>query len=253
MAVRRHIVDRVHTDSPISATLVAWGNAWLLGHVSLETALDRVEREAGPQVVAAEGIETPLLAFLLDRRIEGLSAFRLALPVSGDPLGLTGPPSFNGVAIDAGQAVVAVLSGRCLGLVPSADRRGSSYRGVRWLTAEASAAPPDVPSLAEAEQSLRTAMVAATEALLGMGGPAQGFPAADALDRAGEALAPGYPGRAHRVGALAARLAVALRLADERGLTSGQVAVRGAVLRDLDRAVRRARVAAHNAVVESQV
>lgn len=246
-------MDQVHIDSPISATLVAWGNAWLGGHVSLEGALDRVEREAGPQVVAAEGAETPLLAFLLDRRIEGLGAFRLALPVPGDPLGLTGPPAFNGLAIDAGQAAVAVLSGRCLGLVPAEDRRGSSYSGVRWTICEASATPPDVPSLAEAEQALRTAMLSATDALLAVEGPAQGHPAPDALDRAVEALAPGYPGRAHRVGALAARLAVALRIADERGLTSGQVTTRAQVLRDLDRAVRRARVAAHNAVVETQV
>ncbi|TQS25705.1 hypothetical protein FLW16_29395 [Microbispora sp. KK1-11] len=253
MAVRPHIVDRVRIDSPISATLVAWGNAWLGGHVSLEHALDRVESEAGPQVVATDDVETPLLAYLVDRRIEGLGAFRLALPVPGDPLGLTGPPAFNGAAIDAGQAVVAVLSGRCLGLVPSADRRGSSYSGIRWTVAEASAVPPDVPSLAEAEQALRTSMMAATEALLGVGGPAQGFPVPDMLDRAGEALAPGYPGRAHRVGALAARLSAALRLADERGLTSGQIAARGQALRDLDRAVRRARVAAHNAIVESQV
>jgi hypothetical protein len=41
-----------------------------------------------------------------------------------------------------------------------------------------------------------------------------------------------------------------VRLADERGLTSGQIAARAAALRELDRAVRRALVAAHHAIFE---
>ncbi|ETK34450.1 hypothetical protein [Microbispora sp. ATCC PTA-5024] len=240
----------MRTDSPISATLVAWGNAWLAGHVGLDDALDRVERDAGPQVVTDGVAEITLRVFLMDLRREGLSAFRLSLPVPGDPLGLTGPPAFNGAAIDAGQAAVAVLPGRCTGLLPAVDRRGSSYSGILWTAAEASPTPPDVPSLAEAERDLAAAMRAATDALANVDGPAQGFPS---IGDGEYTLAPGYPGRAHRVGALASRLALALRLADERGLTSGQVSVRGQALRDLDRAVRRARVAAHHAIVESQV
>ncbi|MEW9527641.1 hypothetical protein [Microbispora sp. NPDC049125] len=234
-------------DSSISATLVAWGNAWLAGHASLEDAVDRVERAAGPQVVAPEAAETTLLAYLMDLRSDGLGSFRLALPIPGDPLGLTGPPAFNGAAIDAGQAVVAVLPGRAFGLVPSLDRRGSSYCGTRWTASEASATPPDVPSLAEAERALAMAMRSATDALQSVDGPAQDFPE---LDRAEGTLAPGYPGRAHRVGALAARLALALRLAGERGLTSGQLATRGEALRELDRAVRRALVSAHHSISE---
>jgi hypothetical protein len=66
----------------------------------------------------------------------------------------------------------------------------------------------------------------------------------------GGGLAPGYPGRAHRVSALAERLGAALRLAGERGLTSGEIAARNAALRDLDRAVRRAMIAAHHAILE---
>ncbi|MEZ0071629.1 hypothetical protein ABH927_000961 [Planotetraspora sp. GP83] len=243
-------MDRVRIDSPISATLVSWGNAWLTGHVGLDEAVDRVERVAGPQVVEAgdPAAETTLRAFLVDQRIEGLSSFRLALPIPGDPLGLTGPPAFNGAAIDAGQAAIAVLPGRCAGLVPAPDRRGSSYSGIRWTATEASATVPDLPSLAEAEHMLTAAIRSATEALLAVDGPAQGFPS---LDDTEDTLAPGYPGRAHRVGALAARLSLALRLADERGLTSGQLATRSEALRELDRAVRRARVAAHHAIVES--
>ncbi|MCW2881350.1 MAG: hypothetical protein JWQ95_5450 [Sphaerisporangium sp.] len=239
----------VHPDSPISATLVAWGNAWLAGHVGLDEAVDRLERAAGPQVVSSEVTETPLRGFLPDLRVEGLSALRLALPAAGDPLGLTGPPPFTVAAVDAGQAATAVLPGRCLGLLPSLDRRGSSYSGIRWTVMEAETARPDVPGLAEAEHALTAAMRSATDALLSVDGPGTGHPSFRTTD---DGLAPGYPARAHRVAALTARLASVLRLADERGLTSEQIAVRSQALRDLDRAVRRARVAAHNAIIETR-
>lgn len=253
-------MERVRTDSPISADLVAWGNAWLTGHTGLDEAADRLERRAGPQVVTeapgpdhppapglAPGAETPLRRFLADLRVAGLSALRLALPVAGDPLGLTGPPPFNTAAIDAGQAAIAVLPGRCVGLVPAEDRRGSSYVGVRWTAFAAATAAPDVPSLPEAERALNESIRSATEALSGVGGPA---PARPALEPYTECLAPGYPGRAYRVAALAARLTVVLAAAGERGLTAGQIAHGGQALRELDRAVRRARVAAHHALAE---
>ncbi|WP_067170983.1 hypothetical protein [Microtetraspora niveoalba] len=236
-------------DSPISAVLVSWGNAWLGGHVGLDEAVDHVERAGGPQVVAEGPGESTLRVFLAGLRAEGLGSFRLALPVPGDPLGLAGPPAFNISAIDAGQAAIAVLRGRRLGLVPAPDRRGSSYAGVRWTAVESADSEPYVPSLAEAEQELTGAMRAATEALRGVAGSGSGAPS---LNDVGDTLAPGYPGRAHRVGALAARLSAALRLAGERGLTSGQLSARGEALRELDRAVRRARVAAHHAIVEGQ-
>ncbi|GAA2880695.1 hypothetical protein GCM10010517_43350 [Streptosporangium fragile] len=237
----------MHPDSPISATLVCWGNAWLAGQVGLDEAADRVERQGGPQLVAAETGDTPLRGFLAELRIEGMTSLRLALPVAGDPLGLTGPPPFNSAAIEAGQAAIAVLGERCLGMVPAKDRRGSSYAGVRWSVLEARCAAPDLPSLAEAEHGLTRAMRAATDALLGVEGPAQGHRRLPVMD---DGLAPGYPARAHRVAALAARLDAALRVADDRGLTSGQVTARAEALRDLDRAVRRARVAAHHAITE---
>ncbi|MFI6506142.1 hypothetical protein ACIBCT_00925 [Streptosporangium sp. NPDC050855] len=237
----------MHPDSPISATLVCWGNAWLAGQVGLDEAADRVERQAGPQLVAGDAGDVPLRGFLADLRIEGMKSLRLALPVAGDPLGLTGPPPFNSAAIEAGQAAIAVLPDRCLGLVPVKDRRGSSYAGVRWSVLQARTVAPDLPSLSEAEHELTRAMRTATDALLGVEGPAQGRRRVEIVD---EGLAPGYPARAHRVAALAARLAAVLRVADDRGLTSGQIAVRGQALRELDRAVRRARVVAHHAMTE---
>lgn len=246
-------------DSPISATLVAWGNAWLGGHVGLDEAVDRVERAGGPQLVApavaagtavttAAGIpgpaaEVPLRAFLADLRPRGLRAFRLALPVPGDPLGLTGPAAFNSSAIDAGEAAIAELADGCVGLVPAPDVRGSSYSGVRWTAMTAATAVPDLPSLGEAERELQEAIRAATEALSAVHGPAGERPSLGLA----EGLAPGYPPRAHRVAALCSRLAVVLRAADDRGLTARQIATRGQALRDLDRAVRRARLACHHA------
>ncbi|MEV0997406.1 hypothetical protein [Nonomuraea sp. NPDC050202] len=230
-------------ESPVCPSLVAWGNAWLSGHVGLDEAADHVEAVGGPAVAG----DVPLRKYLANLRAEGLRELRLALPAPGDPLGLSGPPSFNSAAVDAGQAAVAVLSDRNLGFVPHPDRRGSSYRGVRLEVHDAGPVRHDLPSLAEAERELSDAMRAAIEALTSVDGPAQDRP--EGPGRGGE-LAPGYPGRAHRVSALATRLAVVLRVADERGLTSGQVAVRGAALRELDRAVRRALVAAHHAIFE---
>ncbi|GII88426.1 hypothetical protein Ssi03_64160 [Sphaerisporangium siamense] len=211
--------------------------------------MDRLERAAGPHVVSVEGTETPLRVFLAGLRAEGVTGLRLSLPVAGDPLGLTGPPPFTMAAVDAGEAATALLPGGCAGLVPALDRRGSSYTGVLWTAMPASPAPPDVPALAEAEHALTLAMRSATDTLVAVEGPGGGPPS---IASGGEGLAPGYPARAHRVAALTARLAAVLRLADDRGLTAGQIATRGQALRDLDRAVRRARVAAHNAIMEGR-
>ncbi len=212
--------------------------------MGLDEAADRVESAAGPTVVG----EVPLRKYLASLRADGLTGFRLALPAPGDPLGLSGPPQFNSAAVDAGEAAIAVLPDRRLGLVPSPDLRGSSYVGVRLAVHEAGPVRHDLPSVAEAEQELSAVMRSATEALASVEGPAQGRP--ERLAAGGAGLAPGYPARAHRVASLATRLSAVLRLADERGLTSAQHATRGAALRELDGAVRRALVAAHHAVFE---
>ncbi|MGN9843751.1 hypothetical protein ACTMTI_37065 [Nonomuraea sp. H19] len=230
-------------ESPVCPSLVAWGNAWLAGHVGLDEAADHVEAAGGPTVAG----EVPLRKYLANLRADGLREMRLALPAPGDPLGLSGPASFNSAAVDVGQAVIAVLDGHNLGLVPAPDRRGSSYAGVRLDVHDSGPVRHDLPSLAEAERELSDAMRSATEALASVAGPAQARPE---LGQQDGGLAPGYPARAHRVSALAARLAAVLRLADERGLTTGQLATRGAALRELDRAVRRALVAAHHAIFE---
>lgn len=244
----------------VATALVAWGNAWLTGHVGLDEAVDAVEKSAGPQILGGEPADAPLRRGLGDLRVGGMTALRLALPEPGDPLGLTGPPGLNRTAIEAGGAVVAVLGGRAIGLVPAEDRRGSSYVGVRWTTHDAAPGTPDVPSLADADRQLTLAMRDATESLLTVDDFAAAPPEiTDALaalrdpDRGDHPLAPGYPPRAHRVAALAGRLSLVVDLArqmDDRGLSADQMQRRGEALRLLDRAVRRALVAACNSAFD---
>ncbi|WP_370770919.1 hypothetical protein [Actinomadura roseirufa] len=258
MPTRGFAGDEMSKD--VATALVAWGNAWLTGHVGLDEAVDAVEKSAGPQILGGAPVEVPLRRGLGDLRVGGMTGFRLALPEAGDPLGLTGPPDFNRAAIEAGAGVVAVLGNRATGLVPAEDRRGSSYVGVRWAVWNASAGLPDVPSLADADRQLTLAMREATEALLtvdDVSGPPPEI--AGALvdlrdpDRGDHPLAPGYPQRAHRVAALAGRLSLVVDLArrmDDRGLTADQMFRRGEALRLLDRAVRRALVAACNSAFD---
>lgn len=245
--------------------LAAWTNSWLAGHIGVDEAVDAVEHAHGPQVLAgratdpAEPDEVPLREHLAALRAAGLSGVRLALPVSGDPLGMSGPPPLNAAGIEAGEVALADIPGEPLGLVPAEDRRGSSYVGVRWTAHTASPGIPDTPPLPEAEQQLTLAMRDATETLLQLDVPRWHPEAAETLAalREGPAdeppvdLPPGYPPRAHRVAALAARLALALEIAQsgEGGaVAAGEMAGRREALRELGRAIRRARVAAYNCV-----
>ncbi|WP_344829269.1 hypothetical protein [Actinocorallia longicatena] len=246
-------------SSQPAPALAAWGNAWLSGHVGLDEAVDAVER-SGPHLVG----QVPLRSWLAELRPVGLRSFRLALPAPGDPLGLTGPAPFNEAAVEAGQAVLASVTDSgtgfavpdsIVGLVPAEDLRGSSYAGISWRLFECRPSVPDVPSLAEADGRLTLAIRDVTEVLMeiddvnGRRGEALNALRADT----DSALPPGYPARAHRVDALAARLKLVLGIAEElagSNLTASQMHRREEALRLLDRAVRRARVAAHNAVLE---
>ncbi|MQA83106.1 MAG: hypothetical protein GEV03_00390 [Streptosporangiales bacterium] len=243
--------------------LVAWGNAWLTGHVGLDEAVDAVEHAGGPQVavgIPGETEEVPLRRGLGALRIAGLTGLRLALPAPGDPLGLPGPASLNTAALEVGEAVLAALP-TPVALVPAEDRRGSSYVGVRWTAHEALRAVPDAPMLPEADHALSMTLREATETLLRLDVACWRPELADALATLRElhhrepvgGLAPGYPPRAHRVAALAGRLAIVVELAlrDEGGaLTATEAARRREALNTLDRAVRRAQVAAYNSALE---
>ncbi len=248
-----------------SAALVAWGNAWLTGHVGLDEAADALERLGGPHLVVGvpgEEGDVPLRVGLGTLRVTGMSALRLALPAPGDPLGLTGPPSFNTSAIDAGEAVLAAVGSQSLGLIPADDRRGSSYVGIRWTVHETRPGIADTPLLPEADHQLALAVREATESLMSVDSTLEWRPEiAESLNALREShaheqvggLAPGYPARAHRVAALAGRLSVVVDLArgtESAGLSATEMLRRTEALRALDRAVRRARVAACNSVLD---
>ncbi|OEU96951.1 hypothetical protein AN216_17835 [Streptomyces oceani] len=207
-------------------------------------------------------------------RTLGARALRIALPVPGHPLGLSGPPEFNSLALDAGEAVL--VSGTAHGFVPEVRAAGPAGERshpadtsleVLWHCMPVRDAPPaDVPSLGEAERELAEAMREATDTLTRLDVAGSGPVAQAALDayrgrvEAGRRLlAPGYPPRAVRVLELAQRVHALVSIAHgetdggrEHGaaVSGSEIAVRAAALRPVERTARRAQVAAYNAYAE---
>lgn len=253
-------------EEPRAGRLAAWGNALFAGLVSPDEAADRAvggdvaHRVAGlPGEVGVVGLT---LAFGRLRSL-GVVGLRVALPVAGHPLGLCGPPEFNAAALAAGEAVLA--SGHAVGLVPEMAERGPAGEvraQVLWRCRPVRESPPaDVPSLGESERELAEVLRDTTEALTrrdmaGAGPAAQARLAAyrARTERGRQLLAPGYPPRAVRVLELAQRVgalvAIARDTAPGASVSAGEVAERDRLLRSVERAARRARVAAYNAYVE---
>ncbi|WP_165985397.1 hypothetical protein [Streptomyces sp. YIM 98790] len=253
-------------EEPRAGRLAAWGNALLAGLVSPDEAAaravgaDAVHRVAG---LPGEDGQVGLTLALGRLRAMGVAGLRVALPVPGHPLGLCGPPEFNAAALEAGEAVLAPAA--AVGLVPeisSAGPAGDVLTEVVWRAGAVRPAPPaDVPSLGEAERELAEVLRTATEALTardlaGAGPVAQaGLDAYRArTERGRQVLAPGYPPRAVRVLELAQRVAALVEIAGagEPGsaVSAGEMAVREELLRPVERAARRARVAAYNSFAE---
>ncbi|WP_225848550.1 hypothetical protein [Streptomyces sp. HPF1205] len=254
-------------DEPRSGRLVAWGNALLAGLVAPDDVAGRITAgDAAHRVSGLPGEEHGPVGLTLGLgrlRALGVTGLRLAMPVPGHPLGLSGPPEFNARAMEAGEAAVTV-GGAFLGLVPEvreAGPAGDVHVEVEWKCLPVRDAPPaDVPSLAEAERELAEALRDATEALARLDVAGAG-PAAQAAQeayraraaRGREVLAPGYPPRAVRVLELAQRVAALVTIAaDGHGgaVSASQIATRADVLRPVERTARRAQVAAYNAYVE---
>ncbi|MGW1291238.1 hypothetical protein [Streptomyces sp. NPDC002533] len=253
---------------PRSGLLAAWGNALLAGLVSPdEAALAIVGEDAVHRVEGLPGEAGPVGLTLALGRLRGLGAtgFRVALPVPGHPLGLSGPPDFNARALEAEEAVVAY--GVPYGLVPEvseAGPEGDLHVEVVWRVLPVREAPPaDVPSLGEAERELAEALRDATTVLARLDLAGSGPVAEAAVDayrarveRGGgrEVLAPGYPPRAVRVLEMAQRVGLLVSVAYENGhggaVSASEIAARGAALRPVERVARRAVVAAYNAYVE---
>ncbi len=253
-------------DEPRSGRLTAWGNALLAGLAAPDDVAQRITAgDAVHRISGLPGEHAPVgLTLGLGRlRALGATGLRLALPVAGHPLGLSGPPEFNDRAMAAGEAVVAV-GGVALGLVPEVHEAGPAgdlHVDVEWQCLPVRDAPPaDVPSLGEAERELAEALRDATEALSRLDVAGAGPTAQAALEayraraeRGREVLAPGYPPRAVRVLELAQRVAALVGIAgDGHGgaVSASQIAARAELLRPVERTARRAQVAAYNAYVE---
>ncbi|MEU0686548.1 hypothetical protein [Streptomyces uncialis] len=257
-------------SEPRSGRLAAWGNALLAGFVSPDDAAEAVVGEdTVHRVEGVPGESGPIgLTLALGRlRALGVSGLRVALPVSGHPLGLSGPPEFNARALEAEEAVVC--QGAALGLVPEvfeAGPQGDVHVEVVWHCLPVRVAPPaDVPSLSEAERELAEALREATRVLSRLDLAGSGPVAEAAVDayraraeRGRELLAPGYPPRAVRVLELAQRVGVLVSVAGEYehghggAVSAAELAARAEVLRPVERTTRRAQVAAYNAYVESR-
>ena len=236
----------MQTDE-LSALLVAWGNAWLTGRADLESAGKRLPGD-GARV-------------LTRLRADGAARLRLVLPVPGDVALLPGPGPFTTAALAAGAGAVAVGAG--LGVVPDADRRGTSADGyvtvLTWqLHAVADHIPVAEPSVAEADQRLRQAVLDATAELrridVARWDPSVAGEIEEMRRRArsvGDRLPPGHPARAVSLLALATHVGTTAELAlrgDGGAVTAAEAASRAAPLRELAAAVRAARVAAYSAL-----
>ncbi|MEW1612057.1 MULTISPECIES: hypothetical protein [unclassified Streptomyces] len=253
---------------PRSGLLAAWGNALLAGLVSPDdAALAIVGEDAVHRVEGLPGETGPVgLTLALGRlRALGATGFRVALPVPGHPLGLSGPPDFNARALEAEEAVIAY--GVPYGLVPDVSEvgpEGDLHIEVVWRVLPVREAPPaDVPSLGEAERELAEALRDATAVLSRLDVAGSGPVAEAAVDayraraeggRGRDVLAPGYPPRAVRVLELAQRVGLLVSVAYGSGhggaVSASEIAARGAALRPVERVARRAQVAAYNAYVE---
>jgi hypothetical protein len=240
-----------------SARFAAWGTAFLAGRTSLDEATLRiVGGDRGHDVVGLEDCCAPvgLTLTLGTLRRNGVVGLRLALVAPGDPHGLPGPANLTAAAIDAGEAVLTA-GGEPLALVPRV-----AGEHVLWQAYAASSTPPPMDSIGAAERALAEVLGAATQELDALdisGGDADieariaQFRAADAADAG--TLPPGYPPRSARLLTLADRVSGIVELARTcTGAAHGLGAQRRrtAVLDELARAARHARVAAYNAVLE---
>jgi hypothetical protein len=242
-----------------SGVLAAWATAWLTGDVGYDDVSSRVTGDDEPHRVAGLPGSTgavPLgwvLTVLRERSADGL---RLVLPVPGDPRGLPGRGPFSAAAVEAGEAAI----GGGLGLAPVVTEHGSPLGSrttcVSWQAFLVSEPSPDPLTLAEAEHDLAVALRTSASALavLDVASWRDDLDAELARVRrwTSPELPPAHEPRAVRVLAQADRLATILDLAEvdaPGGALSGhQARARADALRPLRAAVRRAQLAAYNAV-----
>ena len=223
---------------PPAAVLAWWATSWLRGHIVTDLLLDAVTADERLHRDDRGEVLTGLLGLF---RAAGATGCGLALPVDGDPLGLGGPPALTALALEHGSAVVCVEAG--LALVPD-----EGTETVTWhVTA---AAQRQLPDVGEADRALRRTTLEAAEALASLDVARWRPEAADLfLDgtRHHPVAPPGVPERCVTLAAraLTAQSIVDLALDDDGGAISvSEIARRREALLPLDRAARRALVAA---------
>ena len=223
---------------PVSGTLAWWATGWLRGLVAADLVLDAVTAD-GRLHCGVDG--EPVVGLLGRLRVAGATGCGLALPVEGDPLGLGGPPDLTGAALDAGEAVVAVGAG--LALVPDVGTEVVTWRVLP-------AHPRQLPDVGEADRALRRTTIEAAEALASLDVGRWRPEAADLLtgSRPDAVPAPeGVPARCVELAgrALVAEAIVEVALADDgAAVSASEIMMRRAALDPLERAARRALVAA---------
>lgn len=231
------------TPLAVSARVAWWGTSWLRGHIVADQLLDALLTDSVAHVVAGLGDESlPIVTALARLRTQGATGFGAAFPAEGDPVGLGGPAAFNADALDVGEAVVAVGAG--VGLTPRAV--GPTYE---WRAQPA--AVRQLPDVGEADRGLRLALVEGTQALAALDVARWRPEVADRLlnlrHRPVLDAPPGVPPRCVDLagrGLQALEIAV-LALEDDGGaISAAEIGARRAALIPLERAGRRALVAA---------
>jgi hypothetical protein len=235
----------VTTPLPVSAVLAWWGTAWLRGDVVPDLVLDAVIGDDATHAVTGlpgEDGTVTLLSGLAAVRASGATALGCAVPTPGDPVGLGGPAAFNAAALEAGEAVVAAGGG--LGLVPT--RVGAA---VVWQVY--AAGPRSLSDVGEADRELRSALLESANRLAALDVARWRPEVADELldlrHPRPVPAPPGIPGRCLDLAGrgLQAMTIVDLALADDgAAVSASEIAQRRAALVPLDRAGRRALVAA---------
>ena len=294
-------------DPELCGRFAAWFTAALGNRVDVDTALAAIEGGSDGHVVTgwpdwrvdADGIDglelvarlpdvgtvaiELALADVVGRLLRiGVTEVSLVLPVAGDPLGLVGAGAFSTAALDAECGVLLVTAQARIGLIPTPDRRGSSYRGWRWnvliephvagnalpatlLDAPAPSspfapigtlpAPEPLHVVEQADRALGRALRAATNELAALD-LAQWRPevaagrkeAEAALRAAGQRFPPGWPPPAR---ALAERSLMLWRIVRAARADAGAISASGSQARQqalsaLSHAVREAAMVAYN-------
>lgn len=227
-------------ELPLSARLAWWLTAWLRGTEVTDHVLDAVTDGDLAHVVDGLSGGTAMLDLLLEARRSGATAAGLALPVEGDLLGLGGPLEFNGAAIDSGEAVVI----GSWAVVPEVLGEVCHWR-------VHPAALRQLPDVGEADRALRAALLDSATMLADLEVARWRPEVADQLMNLGHRPSLEAPlGTPPRCADLAARglqgWAIAeLALEDDGGAVSAyEIEARRGALQPLERAARRALVAA---------